>query len=147
MRTRTSGRDRAGVARRCLTPQMNHRRYSPVHCPRPKRTRWRQTASCKPRSWSARERLTHQSLVGRESLFLVPAEIMNPAAGPSDQAKPGKQSLVTLFTRTGSTSSPPINPIDVQDPGDYDGDSDLNEPDGILDDPFEFAERGEEAGS
>ena len=54
--------------------------------------------------------------------------------------------IATLFTQTGAISTHHVNPADVLDPNDLDGDSVFNEPDGILDDPFLFAETGEVAG-
>lgn len=59
--------------------------------------------------------------------------------------------IVTLFTNTGAISIHPVNPQDIHDPADLDGDGVTQgslatpEPDGIADDPYLFAETGEEA--
>lgn len=62
--------------------------------------------------------------------------------------------LVTVFTQTGAVSVHEVNAFvsegaatsgDVEDPYDYDNDSDFNEPDGLADDPYFYAETGKVA--
>ena len=69
-----------------------------------------------------------EAILGRSGLitttnFVVPADTI-------DQETIGERALVSLFTRTGAVMSAPLDNTDSQ-------------PDGIADDPFGLAERGE----
>ena len=89
--------------------------------------------------------------------YIVPADEIDPdtatgAAGwaaaladPGDPYLTKDRRVVTIFTQTGGVTVHPIAPVDVFDPFDLDGDSNSSEPDGLADDPFLFAETGEEA--
>ncbi|MEZ6126327.1 MAG: prepilin-type N-terminal cleavage/methylation domain-containing protein [Planctomycetaceae bacterium] len=84
----------------------------------------------------------------------VPADEIDPAntaaAWIGTLTEPGTpwltkdRRLVTLFTQTGAVSVNQINPTDVFDPADLNSNGNVNEPDGIADDPYRFAETGEE---
>lgn len=72
--------------------------------------------------------------------------------GELDSIAVGDRSLVSVFTSTGKVASYPLNETDgedfngngVLDPGeDVNGNGTLELADGVLDDPFVFAERGE----
>jgi prepilin-type N-terminal cleavage/methylation domain-containing protein len=62
--------------------------------------------------------------------------------------------LVSVFTQTGAVSVHEVNAFvsegaatsgDAEDPYDYDNDSNVNEPDGLADDPYFYAETGKVA--
>lgn len=86
---------------------------------------------------------------------LVPADgLFDPVDGiPNNNSPPvGDRALVTLFASTGRVASYPINPQDgedtngngILDPGeDRNGNGSLDGPNGYLDDPFVYAELGE----
>ena len=71
----------------------------------------------------------------------VPAVTIDPdGSGPEDAIAVGDRSLLTLFTRTGAMASNELDPTDVRDQEDLDNDGDLDEPNGLADDPYRFAE-------
>ncbi len=83
----------------------------------------------------------------------IPADEIDPAdastwisalAEAGEPYLPKDRRIVTLFTQTGAISVNQINPTDVRDPSDFDGDGNFSEPDGIADDPYLFAETGQE---
>ena len=84
----------------------------------------------------------------------IPADEIDPGIGatswvsnladPGDPYLPKDRRIVSLFTQTGAVAVHNVFAEDLLDPFDRDGDSDFSEPDGIADDPFFFAETGEE---
>lgn len=72
---------------------------------------------------------------------IVPADEIPDGAGGAEPI--GDRALISVFTQTGAVSAHPLDPSDPVDFWDYDNDSNNNEPDGIAEDPFYFAETGE----
>ena len=87
----------------------------------------------------------------RGSARFVPAdEISAPWVGSSysvtEPYLPKDRRIVTVFTQTGAIAVNPVEPTDVRDPYDVDGDGNKGpspaEPDGFADNPYLFAESG-----
>lgn len=87
----------------------------------------------------------------RSGTAFVPADEINPSVTATpwaiyltddDPYAPSDRRLVSLFTQTGAVSVSSVYPTDISDPADLDGDSVFNEPDGLADDPYRFAETG-----
>lgn len=90
---------------------------------------------------------------------VVPADEIDPAATDASWASALAESgepyltkdrrIVSLFTQTGGITVHPVNPADTTHPIDSDSDGfydgTASGPDGLADDPFLFAETGEEA--
>ena len=83
------------------------------------------------------------------NIYRIPSDTPYGTADGDDVI--GDRILVTVFPQTGAISSHPINPTDIYDPADLDGDGVTGdgvtpEPDNRADDPYYYAETGEVAG-
>jgi len=83
------------------------------------------------------------------NIYRIPSDTPYGTADGDDVI--GDRILVTVFPQTGAISSHSINPTDIYDPADLDGDGVTGdgvtpEPDNRADDPYYYAETGEVAG-
>ena len=84
------------------------------------------------------------ALVPMDEVNVVDAPWAAPLAGIGEPYLPKDRRVVTLFTQTGAISVNQIYTVDNLDQWDRDNDGNSSEPDGIADDPFLFAETGQE---